>query len=460
MANPKLTTDPLTNWEMPRSEEAEEAVLSSIIIDPNALLEIDSRLKSADDFFILSNKLIYTAMIRLKGRKDEIDLITLGEELSTMGELERIGGMTRLYTLLNVAGTSMYAPVYADLIARTALRRRMIEASDKMRRLAFDEKLNIDEIRSKADGEWMAVTSDVSRNKGEWVKDAVGRVYDQMEAAMLSPNAISGLPSGLRDVDLVINGFGNGQFIVIAGRPGMGKSAAMDNIALHLAIDCKISVLYATSERNTDEVTRRMAAIRSGVNGLKIESGRLSQQEASVVTRALGEISEAPIYFLDDPEPRPRDVFAQADFLVKRHGCKIVLFDGMYRAKTGDPAADAKDITKYGRIALELKTMARTLNIPVVTTHQLNRNVEQRQDKRPSMSDLRESGRIEEEADKILLLYREEVYDKDTAFPNQCDWIVAKHRNGQTGTVSTYYEKTSTKFTDASVTHVNTLSDL
>jgi replicative DNA helicase len=449
--------DPLTNMEMPCSLESEAALLSAILIEPKVLLDVDSRLKSPDDFFLVRNKVIYTAMLRLKERKDEIDLVTLSEELSNMGELERIGGMSSIYKLLDVTGSSMHATVYADLISRTAMRRRWIAAADKMRRLAFDAKLNIDEIRAQADSEWMAVTSDVNRNRGEWIKDVVSRVYDQMENAMMSGSAISGLPTGLRDVDLAINGFGNGQLIIVAGRTGMGKSAAIDNIALHLARDYKIPLLYATSERNPDEVTRRMTAILSGVNGLKIESGRLSQQEAAAVTRIMGEISELPIYFLDDGEPRPRDVFAQADFLVKRHGCKIVLFDGMYRAKTGNSKIDGDDRTKYGTIALELKTMARTLNIPVVVTHQLNRNVENRADKRPQMSDLRESGRIEEEADKIILLYRDEYYNEATMFPGQCEWAIVKHRNGATGTISTYYEKTTTRFSDYHATTVNLL---
>jgi replicative DNA helicase len=454
MSQPNNTKDPLTKVEMPFSQEAEEALLGSLLIDSSAILEVDSILSSANDFFLLSNRMVYMAMQRMKARGDAIDNITIVEELSAANDLEKIGGYVKLMKLTEAVGTSVHVTVYAELVARAALRRRMIEASDKMRRLAFDETLNIDEVRAKADNAWMAVTSEIQRNRGEWISDVVSRVYDRVEKAMVERKAFSGLPTGLRDVDLAINGLGAGQFIVIAGRPGMGKSAAMDNIALNLARAGK-TVLYATSERSSDDVVDRMAAIVTGINGLKIQSGRLTPQEAALFTRAVGEITQLPIKFMDDPQPRPRDIAAEAMWMVKRHNCEIVLFDGMYRARTGDSAIDNDDKRKYGTIALELKTLARNQSIPVVTSHQLNRGVESRADKRPMMSDLRESGRIEEEADKIIFLYRDEVYNPNSEYPNQCDWIISKHRNGATGTVSTYYEKTTTKFSDATVHRID-----
>jgi replicative DNA helicase len=459
MSQPKNPMqDPVTGADMPYSQEAEEALLGSLMIDSTALLEVDSVLSSANDFFLLSNRIIYSAMQRLKQRGDAVDNITIVEELSSTNDLEKVGGYAKLVRLTETVGTSMHAPVYAELVARAALRRRMIEASDKMRRLAFDESLNIDEVRAKADNTWMAVTSEIQRNRGEWASDVMSRVYDEIERAMIERKAFSGLPTGLRDVDLLINGLGAGQLIIVAGRPGMGKSAAMDNIALNLVRAGK-TVLYATSERSPDQVIRRMAAIESGVNGLKIQSGRMSAQEAAAFTQASARISQYPLKFMDDAEPRPRDISAEANWLVKRHNCEVVLFDGMYRAKTGDSQLDREDRTKYGTIALELKTMARNLNIPVLVTHQLNRGVESRNDKRPLMSDLRESGRIEEEADKIIFLYRDEFYNPATEFPGQCEWIVAKHRDGATGTVATYYEKTTTKFSNASVHRVD-LNDI
>jgi replicative DNA helicase len=288
--------------------------------------------------------------------------------------------------------------------------------------------------------------------------DVVSEVYDDIESAMTKRSVIAGLSSGLKDLDALTNGFGEGQLIIIAGRPAMGKSAAMDNIALANAKN-DIPVFYATSERTKKEVVLRMAAIESGINSIKLSTGNVTQQEASRFTEAVGRIAKYPIYFDDAPMPRPRDVYAQADWMIKRHGCKLVVFDGMYRAKTGDEQIDKNEHRKYGTIALELKTLARALNIPVITTHQLSRDVEKRNDKRPMMSDLRESGRIEEEADKIVFLYRDEVYNPATESPSVCEWILSKHRNGATGTIISYYEKSITKFVDYRGTKVD-LSEL
>lgn len=454
MNNPQNGKPQIQAVDMPYSQEAEDALLSAIIIEPATLLEVDSILKSPMDFFILSNRIIYLAMQKIKARNDEIDPITLADELGKNGELERIGGHTRLMKLMNNIGTSIHASVYAQMVSRTAIRRRMIEATDNMRKLAFDDTLNIDEIRSKADSAWLSVTSDISQDTGAWMADVVSEVYDDIENAMLHKKTIAGLPTGLSDVDSLTNGFAEGQLIVIAGRPAMGKSAAMDNIALANARN-GTPIFYATSERTKKEVVLRMAAIESGVNSIKLSTGKVTPQEAARFTEAVGRIAKYPIYFDDAPMPRPRDIYAHADWMIKRHGCKLVLFDGMYRAKTGDEQIDRDERKKYGTIALELKTLARALNIPVVTTHQLSRAVEQRGDKRPLMSDLRESGRIEEEADKILFLYRDEVYNPATEFPNVCEWILSKHRSGATGTVISHYEKSITKFVDYRGTHVD-----
>ena len=204
---------------------------------------------------------------------------------------------------------------------------------------------------------------------------------------------------------------------------------------------------------------QRMVSIWTGINSMKIQQGKLTGQEASRLTKAIGEISSLPIFFEDNPTPTPREIHAQADWMIKRHGCKLVLFDGMYRSKTGVNEIDKNAYAKFSQIAFDLKTMARSLNIPVLVTHQLNRSLESRQNKRPVLSDLRESGVIEQEADKIVFLYRDDMYNPATEFPNGCEWIVAKHRNGSLGTVNTYYEKTCTKFMNATTQTID-LTDL
>ena len=441
--------------EVPKSEEAERATLGSIMIEPSAFLEVSSILNSGDDFFFLKHRIIWQAMESIITRKEEIDPIVLADSLEKSGDLELVGGRAYLMQLSMDVGTSMNVSVYAKIVKRTGIRRKMMGASGRMFELAKDESLDINDIRSQADKAWLDATSLVTENKGAWMADVASEYYDYLEKLM-NGKIEGGLKTGLRDVDALLAGLSPSQLIILAARPGVGKSAAMDNIALNIAKQ-GTPVFYATSERSKHEVMQRMVSIWSGVNSLKMQHGKLTGQEASRITTSIAEIGALPIFFEDSPMPRPRDIQVQADWMIKRHGCKLILFDGMYRAETGDKDIDKSDRTKYGKIALDLKTMARTLNVPVLVTHQLNRSLESRQDKRPMMSDLRESGRIEEEADKIVFLYRDEIYNQNTEFEGSCEWIVAKHRNGGLGTVNTHYEKQITKFMDATTTKINLL---
>lgn len=412
--------------EAPFSEEAERATLGSIFIDPACFLEVSATLKSAEDFYIRRHMVIYQAIERVKERKDEIDLITVADDLENTGDLDNVGGRAYLVDLMNNQGTSTKVYVYANLVKRAAIRRRMTLALVDMHKKVNDESLNIEDVQSQADTAWLNATSDITENNGVWMSDVIGDVYDELERAMSNGGNVAGLKTGLSDLDQAINGLEPEQLIIFAGRPGMGKSAIMDNIVLNMATQ-GIPVFYATSERGRNQVIKRMLAIHTQVPMSKQKSGNVTGQEASRLTDGIAELCNLPIYFDDNPMPRPRDIFAQADWMVKRHGCEAIFFDGMYRSHTGISEFDKSERLKYGRIALDLKTMARTLKVPVATTHQLSRAVEQRQDKRPMMSDLRESGRIEEETDKIIFLYRDIVYNENSEFPNQCDLIISKH---------------------------------
>lgn len=439
---------------VPFSEEAEKAVLGSIMIAPEAFIEVSGILSDSDDFYLIRHRVIYQAMETIQKRDDDMDYIVLADCLEASGDLDNMGGRSYLIELANSVGTSKHASVYATLVKRTAIRRRMMQATSDMHSLIQDETLDIDELRDRADSKWLNATSDITEHRGAWMSEAASKFFDELGRSMVG-QSITGLETGLHDVDKLLCGLSPEQLIILAGRPGMGKSAAVDNIALHIAKK-GIPVFYATSERSIEQVVRRMAAISTGINTVKIQNGTLSPSESSKLTEQTAQFAKLPIYFNDDPMPRPRDIYAQADWMIKRHGCKIILFDGMYRAKTGFDKIDNAESQhgKYGRIALELKTMARALRVPVLATHQLNRSLENRANKRPMMSDLRESGRIEEEADKIIFLYRDVVYNPATASPNGCDWILAKHRDGPTGFASTYFEDFCTRFSNTVIQNI------
>jgi replicative DNA helicase len=440
----------------PFSEEAEQATIGGVLLDPSQFLEV-ATLVTTPDFFMLRHNLIWGAIERVYADKMPLDMITVSNCLEKSGDLQNIGGRAYLMQLIQSVGTAMYTPVYAELVKRTAIRRHMMIAADEMKKLAQDESLSLADVQAKADNIWLKVSSETTENDGAWIGDVASQLYDEVEALMQNRKPLSGLSTGLRDLDQLTNGIEPDTLTIIAGRPGMGKSALMDNIALNLAF-AGIPVFYATSERSRIQVVRRMASIVTGINSRKFKDGQMSPHEAARFTEAIGQVSDLQIYFSDKPMPTPRDIFHHAKWMVERHKAQVILFDGMYRAKTGINEFDRDNHRKYGEIALQLKTISRSL-CPVVATHQLSRGVEQRQDKRPKMSDLRESGRIEEEADKILFLYRDIMYNPATEFPNQCECILEKHRDGATGVVSTYYETTSTKFSNASIHRVD-LSEL
>lgn len=444
--------------DAPFKEETEQAVLGGVILDPRSFLDVAAALRGAKDFFLLRHQYIWKSMERLNERKEPIDYITLGDELENMGVLNDIGGRAYLVQLVSHVGTSMYTPVYAELVRRDAIRRDMLVATDKMRTAIQNQSITLDEVRAQADAEWLEITGQVSANKaGAWVGDVASDLFDEVSRLMTEKKALAGLSTGLLDLDHLMYGFEPSTLTILAARPGVGKSALMDCFALNVAQEHP--VIYATSERSRVQVVRRMVSILTGIPTSKFKTGKLTPQEAHRFTEAIGEINNLPIYFDDTPMPTPRELFHMSKWMVERHGAKLILFDGMYRSKTGDPDVDRNPHLKYGEIALQLKTISRELDVPVVATHQLSRELEKRKDKRPMLSDLRESGRIEEEADKVLFLYRDEMYNEASEFPNQCDAILEKHRDGGTGTVSLYFEKTSTKFMNATVTRVD-LSDL
>lgn len=445
----------------PASIESEEAALGSILLDPATFYDVAMVLTDVTDFYLLRHQVIWSAMQRLKQRKDEVDHITVAAELDASGDLQKIGGRSYLIELINKTGTAMYVEVYARMVSRTAIRRRLLAAADEIKRLAYDETLEIEEVEGQADEQLLSVTAAAKTSRTAYMSDVVSDMYDDVTRRMAQDDKAIGISTHLRDLNNLMYGFEKDTLTIVAGRPGMGKSAIMDGFALHVAGTLGIPVFYATSERSHDQVVKRMTSIISGIPTGRLKSGQLSPQEAARFTEVVGELDKYPIIFLDSPEPSPREIFSQARWAIQRHGVQLILFDGMYRSKTGIKDIDngSNNNIRYGRIALQLKTMSRELHIPVVVTHQLSRAVEQRQNKRPIMSDLRESGNIEQEADKILFLYRDSEYNPKTEFPNQCELILAKHREGSTGICSVYFEARNVRFSDASVHRVG-LSDL
>jgi replicative DNA helicase len=455
MTNSPPTENP-NNPSVPFSQEAEDAVIGSVLVDPEAFVTVSAFLRS-DDFFLLPNSFIWAAMERLSERSELIDYLTVAEELENHRQLNDIGGRSFLIELVNRTPSSVYAEVYGRLVERTAIRRRLLETADEIRRLANDEGMTIENVISDAEAKLFSVTE--SQTKREFVPmwQALSDYYDRMERMLSHQGGSLGVPSGFRDLDQLLGGFQRSDLVVFAGRPGMGKTSFLLTSAMNAArIGARVAIF--TMEMGVEQIVQRMVAMETGINVQKLRLAQLDGQEQMRFTEAIGRISDFPIFIDDTPAITPMDMRTKCRRLVHEHGLDLIMVDYMQLMSAGRRYENNR-VQEISFISRTLKELARELGVPVISAAQLSRAVEQRQDKRPVLSDLRESGSIEQDSDVVMFLYRDEVYNEATEFPNQADIIVSKHRNGPVGTISLYFEKQLTKFLDANVQHVD-LSDL
>jgi replicative DNA helicase len=430
----------------PYSQEAEEAVIGAVLINPNSFLSLTAFLKP-DDFFLLRHSYIWQALQRLHERRDPVDYLTLTRELEAMGILNEIGGSAFLTQLINNTPTSVHAEVYGRLVERASIRRRLMKASDEIKGLALDEQINIESVITEAEIRLFDVTDRQLRREFVTMTDAVNEYFDRIEHLMQHQQESMGLPSGFRDLDALLGGFQRSDLLIFAGRPGMGKTSFMLSTAVNAArFGARVAIF--TMEMSTDQLIQRMVSMETGINAQQLRLGKLSQQEYGRFVEAAGRISRFPIYIDDTPALNPIQMRTKCRRLQHEYGIDLIIVDYMQLMNAGGQYQNNR-VQEISFISRALKELARELNVPLLSAAQLSRAVEQRQDKRPVLSDLRESGSIEQDSDIVMFLYRDSVYNEATEFPNQADIIIAKHRNGPTGTVSLYFDPTVTRFMDA-----------
>ena len=439
----------------PFSQEAEEAVIGSILIDPGAYIIVAAFLKSGD-FFLLRHNIIWQAFERLNERGEPIDHITLAEELENHKQLEEIGGRAYLIQLANNMGTSMHAEVYGRLVERTSISRKLMTAGDDIKRLGVDEKITVHNKILEAENIIFRITEQSSdARKGVSFFDALMDYHDYIESLMQHRQSI-GIPSGFRDVDALLGGFQKSDFVIVAGRPGSGKTSYLLSIAANVArMGGRVAIF--SLEMSIQQLIMRFVAMETGINVQKLRLGKLTAQEAARFTEAIGRMGNWKLFLDDTPALNPADLRTRSRRWHHEYGLDMVIVD--YLQLMNEPSIKNNRVQEVGYISRTTKGLAKELNLPIIAASQLSRAVEKRQDKRPILSDLRESGEQEQDTDVIQFLYRDEYYNENTEFPNQAEIITAKHRNGPTGTVSLYFEKSLTKFMDASVHRID-LSDL
>ena len=428
----------------PHNIEAEEAVLGSLLIDPDAMLHIASFL-NAKDFFQKRHQWIYEAIASLHDRKEPTDLVTLTDELSRRNQLEDIGGPIFLTDLINATPTSIHVEYYARIIERTAVLRRLIDGATKIAKLAYEDTENVKEIIDRAESIIFGVSEQRTDKDLAPIRDALDTYYDRVEYLSQHQGEIVGIPTNLRDLDKLLGGMQRSDLLILAGRPGMGKTSLALSIALQAARKWDKRIAVFSLEMSDEQLVQRLLSGETGIDSQRLRLGHIQEHEWSVLVQATTLLANTSIFLDDTPAISVMDLRTKARRLEAEHGLDLIIVDYLQLMRGTRSENRQQEISFISR---SLKELARELRVPVLALSQLSRAVESRHDKRPMLSDLRESGSIEQDADVVMFVYRDEVYNKDTEFPGVAEVIVAKHRSGPVGTFQVFFKKELTQFVD------------
>ena len=446
-----------SQMQLPMSLEAEEALLGAVLLEPKAYLSIAAFL-NGEDFFLKRHEYIWNAFSRLQERNDAIDYVTLARELQAMSVLDEIGGPAYLTSLVNKTPSAVHAEVYGEMVSRTSTRRKMLIAADTIRQTALDEELPIDKVISEAEQALFNVSNSQIKREFVPIWEAVSDYYDEIEKLLEMGAGTVGIPTGFKGLDNLLGGFQKSDLVVFAGRPGMGKTSWILTVAMQAARRGARVAIF-TMEMGVEQMVQRLLSMETSITIGKLRTANINPREQTRLTEAIGRISNLPLFIDDTPSITPIEMRTKCRRLQHEYGLDMVMVDYMQLMSAGK-AYENNRVQEISYISRALKEMARELNVCVLSTAQLSRAVEQRQDKRPQLSDLRESGSIEQDADAVMFLYRDEVYNPDTTeFPNQAEVMLSKHRHGPTGKVELYFDKAITRFMDVNMQRVD-LSNL
>jgi replicative DNA helicase len=427
-------------------ENAEKATLGAVLGNPAAFVIINSFLQP-DDFFLSRHQFIYGAFKSLSERSEAIDFVNVISELEAKNQLADVGSIEYLTQLLGTATDCEKAEYYARHVQRLALRRRVATVSVDLYRKAHDTGVEFSDLLAQWDKASLEVRGRSTIHKPKTFKALMGEYFDRVEMLMTNPQRLLGLPTGLRDLDNLISGLQKTDLIVLAGRPGMGKTAMLGQIALNTArMGARVGIF--SMEMGEEQIVNRLVSTDTGVDSQRLRTGDLNTDEWQRFVTSTGRLSKLSICIDDRPALTPQQIRSKCFEWLSEGGLDVVLVDYIQKMSDGG-IYKSERVQAVGYFARSLKDLAKELHIPVVAAAQLNRELEKRQDKRPQLSDLRESGEIEQEADIVAFLYRDVYYNPATEFPTRADLEIAKHRNGPTGTLTFQFDKCATRFTDA-----------
>lgn len=438
--------EPATRMQPPQNTEAEASLLGALLIDSDAIVKVADQL-AAQDFYEKRHERIYEAMNQLYERHDALDVLTLSDQLKNNGYLEMVGGASYLTELTNFVPTAAHVEQYAEIVAQKAMRRRLIGASQDMVNLGFDETRQLSELIEEAETRLFEVSQKHIKQNVISLEAILAESFDRLDDLHKDKKKIRGIPTGFKDLDNTLAGFQRSDLVILAARPSMGKTALALNFAHNIAIQSNQPVLIFSLEMSKEQLVDRLLSMESGVDAWALRTGNLTDADFEKIGQAMGTLSEAPIYIDDTPGITVSDLRTKARREAHQHELGIIIVDYLQLMSGGSRyGGDGNRVQEISEISRGLKGIARELNVPVLALSQLSRSVESRSPQIPQLADLRESGSIEQDADVVAFIYREEYYNPDTDRKKITDIFIKKHRNGPTGGVELYFDNEKQRF--------------
>jgi replicative DNA helicase len=430
----------------PQNIEAEAAVLGAILTNKDAMDKV-ADLVIDIDFYRQSNQVIYRAILRLYEKRAPIDLVTLTNELESLKQFDEIGGAAYLAELVNAVPTAIHVAHYAEIVRQKAVLRRILGAGQKIAELGYDEEREVDSILDEAEKALYDVSHQLIKDNFMPISDILATSFDRIDRLHREKGVLRGVTSGFKDLDNKLSGMQNSDLIILAARPSMGKTTFALNIALNAAVKSKTSVGFFSLEQSKEQIVDRLICAQAMVDGWKLRTGNLSEDDFPAIGMAMGTLAEAPLYIDDTPALNIIEIRTRARRLKADHNLGMLVIDYLQLIEgPSNRGGGDNRVQQVSEISRSLKGIARELDIPVIALSQLSRAVESRDDKRPQLADLRESGSIEQDADVVMFLYREDYYKRDTERKGITDVLIRKHRNGPIGELELHFRAEQSRF--------------
>ncbi|MFA4930665.1 MAG: replicative DNA helicase [Patescibacteria group bacterium] len=435
----------------PQNLEAEQSLLGALLIDQNSVIKV-SDLVQPRDFYKNAHRLICEKIFELYEKREPVDLVTITELLERGGQLEVVGGASYLSSLVNGVPSAAHVVSYANIVRQKAILRSLISVSSRISQMAYDENEDVEIILDRAEQSLFSISRVVGDQNFVVIRDVLINSFERIDQLHKNKGQVRGVPTGIKGLDHLLSGLQRSDLVILAARPSMGKTSLAMNIAQYVAVEKKIPVAIYSLEMSKEQLVDRLICGEAGLDSWKLRTGNLNEADFEKLQLAMGSLSEAPLYIDDTPALNVVEVRAKARRLHAEVGLGLVVVDYLQLLEGRSANVDNR-VQVISEISRSLKALARELDLPVMALSQLSRAVESRPDKRPLLSDLRESGSIEQDADVVMFLYREDYYDRDTERKHMADVLVRKHRNGPIGDVELFFVPEYMRFRDVDKQH-------